>query len=117
MIKIVQDITSVTVKGIKVYNVYVLVRENVYRAIVEVVCNIPRTKNIIVMGDFNYTFKWNSEGEAGPRLDDWTKEIQLLNDLEMPTRGVRILDFIFSNNKQAKTSISEMYFRLNYQVL
>jgi len=59
-----------TVEGIEVYNVYVLVRENVYRVIVEVVCNILRTKNIIVMGDFNYTFKWNSKGEAGPRLDD-----------------------------------------------
>ena len=99
MIKTVQDITSVIVEGIEVYNIYVLVRENVYGAIVEVVRNIPRTKNVIVMGDFNYIFKWNSEKEAGPKLDDQTEEIQLLNDLEMLTRGARTLDFTFSNNE------------------
>ena len=70
MIKTVWDVTSVTVKGIEVYNIYILVRENVYRAIVEVVRNILRTKNVIMMGDFNYAFKWNSKGEARPRLDD-----------------------------------------------
>jgi len=42
-----------TVKGVEVYNVYVLVRENIYRAIAAAVYEIPRTKNIIVMGDFN----------------------------------------------------------------
>ena len=42
-----------TVEGVEVYNVYVLVRENVYRAIAAVVREIPRTKNVIVMGDFN----------------------------------------------------------------
>jgi len=60
----------VTVKGIEVYNVYILVRENVYGVIVEAVHNIPRTKNVIVMGDFNCAFKWNSERETRPKLDD-----------------------------------------------
>jgi len=75
MIKIVWDIIGVIVEGIEVYNVYILVRENVYRAIAEAVRNIPRTKNVIVMGDFNYVFKWNSKGKTGPRLDNWIKEI------------------------------------------
>ena len=70
MIKIVWDITGVTVEGIEVYNIYVLVRENVYRAIVEAVRNILRTKNVIVMGDFNCAFKWNSKREARPRLNN-----------------------------------------------
>jgi len=60
----------VTVERIEVYNIYVLVRENVYRAIAEVVRNIPRTKNVIMMGDFNYTFVWNNERETRPRLDN-----------------------------------------------
>jgi len=47
----------VTVEGIEVYNIYILVRENVHRAIVEAVYNILRTKNVIVIGDFNYAFK------------------------------------------------------------
>jgi len=46
-----------TVKGIEVYNIYILVRENVHKTIAKAVRNIPRTKNVIVMGDFNYTFK------------------------------------------------------------
>ena len=59
-----------TVEGVEVYNVYILVRENVHGAIVAAVREIPRTKNVIVMGDFNQGFKWNSKGEAGPRLDN-----------------------------------------------
>jgi len=104
----------VTVEGVKVYNIYVLVRENIYGAIAAVVCEILRTKNIIVMGDFNQGFKWNSEGEARLRLDDWAEEIQLLNNLEVLTRGIRTLDFTFSNNDQVKVGVSELYSRLNY---
>ena len=88
-----------TVEEIEVYNIYIPVKKNVHRATAEAVCNILRTKNVIVMGDFNCIFVWNSKGEARSRLDDWTEEIQLLNDLEMPTRGTRTLDFVFSNNK------------------
>jgi len=55
---------------VEVYNVYILVRENVHGAIAAAVREIPRTKNVIIMGDFNQGFKWNSEGEARPRLDD-----------------------------------------------
>ena len=99
MTKIVQDIIGVTVEGIEVYNIYIPVKENVYKAIVEAVRNILRTKNIIIIGDFNRVFKQNSKGETELRLDNWTKEIQLLNNLEMLTRGVRTLDFMFSNNK------------------
>jgi len=114
MTKTVWNITGVIVKGIEVYNIYILVRENVHRAIIKAVRNILRTKNVIMMGDFNYAFKWNNKRETRPRLDDWTEEIQLLNDLEMLTRGVRTLDFAFSNNEQAKTSVSKMYFKLDY---
>ena len=42
-----------TVEGVEVYNVYVPVRENVYGAIAAAVREIPRTKNVIIMGDFN----------------------------------------------------------------
>ena len=117
IIKIVQDITSVIVKGIEIYNIYILIKENVHRAIVKAVCNILRTKNIIIIGDFNYTFKQNSKRKARPRLDNQTKEIQLLNDLEIPTKRARTLDFIFNNNKQAKASVNKIYSRLDYQVL
>ena len=106
-----------TVEGIEVYNVYIPVRENVHGATAEAVRNIPRTKNVIIMGDFNRAFEWNSEGEAGPRLDDWTEEIQLLNDPEMPTRGARTLDFAFSNNEQAEAGVSEMHSGSDHRVL
>jgi len=87
-----------TVEGVEIYNIYILVKENIYRAIAAVVHKIPKTKNVIVMGDFNQGFKWNSKGETRLRLDDWAKEIQLLNNLEILTRGIRTLDFTFSNN-------------------
>jgi hypothetical protein len=83
---------------VEVYNVYVPVRENVYGAIAAAVREILRTKNVIVIGDFNRGFEWNSKGEAGPRLDDWAEEIQLLNNPEVLTRGIKTLDFTFSNN-------------------
>jgi len=43
----------VTVEGVEVYNIYMLVRENIYKTTAAAVYEIPRTKNIIIMGDFN----------------------------------------------------------------
>ena len=45
------------VEGVEVYNVYILVRENVYGATAAAVREILRTKNIIIMGDFNRGFE------------------------------------------------------------
>jgi len=42
-----------TVEGVEVYNIYILIKENVYRVIAVAVREIPRTKNVIIMGDFN----------------------------------------------------------------
>ena len=117
MTNTVRDITGVTVEGVEVYNVYVPVRENVHGATAAAVREIPRTKNVIVMGDFNRGFEWNSEGEAGPRLDDWAEEIQLLNDPEVPTRGTRTLDFAFSNNDQVEAGVSELHSGSDHRIL
>jgi len=53
IINIVQDITDMIVEGVEVYNIYILVKENIYKAIVTAVREILRTKNVIIMGDFN----------------------------------------------------------------
>ena len=41
----------------------------------------------------------------------------MLNDLKVPTKGIRTLDFTFSNNDQVKIGVSELYSRSNYWIL
>jgi hypothetical protein len=77
-----------------------------------------RGRDVLVMGDFNRSFKWNrGRARRAIKLDKWVAELSLLNDEEVPTRGGVTLDFVFSNVPGATGGLNEMQSGLDYGVM
>jgi len=55
-----RDVIGVKVEGVKVFNIYVHLEEKNKGPTAKVVKNIPtRERDVVVIGDFNRSFRWN----------------------------------------------------------
>ena len=115
----IRDITGVKVEGINIPNVYVYLKEKNKGLTTKVVRNIlTRGRDIVVIGDFNRSFRQNrGRAQRLITLDKQAAGLNLLSNAKTPIRGTTTLDFVFNNIARALGGLNKIQSGLDYKVI